>query len=110
MGKYEAAFLLPLGANKVLRDDGWNFETSDRISRDLIEILQEKWGFKFLESYLGIDSYVNDGMKMSVIFDDDKVEQISFQLYNGSLDVFRRLDLEGFAKSVESFIPKDSLG
>jgi len=111
MGKYEAAFLLPCGTSKTLGDDGWDFQSHSRISSDIVGVVTENFSFKYLESYLGIDSYENEAMKMSVIFDDnDEIEQISFQLYNDSLETFKNtLELDGCAGNVELFIPKECL-
>ena len=85
-GKYQAAFIVPVGANKVLGDDGWEFESSVRLSGEIKDYLIQSLRLSFLESYLGIESYVDGDIKMSVIFDDqNEIESIHFQLYGGSL-------------------------
>ena len=71
-----------------LGEDGWEFESSDRLSLEVKDYLVESLKLSFLESYLGIESYVNDNIKMSIIFDDqNEIESIHFQLFEDALAV-----------------------
>ncbi|ELP5726855.1 hypothetical protein QTV44_000028 [Vibrio vulnificus] len=85
-GKYQAAFIVPVGANQVLGEDGWEFGSSTRLSGEIKDYLVQSLNLGFSESYLGIESYTDGNIKMSVIFDDqNKIESISFQLYGDAL-------------------------
>ena len=61
----------------------------------------------FLESYLGIESYVGDDVKMSVITDGQgEIEVIQFQLYGDSLRAFSVVCRDKqFSLEAELFIP-----
>ncbi len=106
-GKYKAAFIIPIGAKKVLGEDGWEFETSSRLSSEINEYLVKALKLRFLESYLGIDSYVDDDIKMSILFDDQKqIESIHFQLYGDALTVLSEVCQGGkISDEAELFIP-----
>ena len=65
-GKYQAAFIVPIGANKVLGEDGWEFGSSGRISEEIKDDLIESLRLSFLEGYLGIESYIDADIKMSI--------------------------------------------
>ena len=107
-GKYQAAFIVPVGANKVLGEDGWEFESSVRLSEEIKDYLIQSLSLSFLESYLGIESFVDDDIKMSVIFDDqNKIESIHFQLYGDSLAILSEV-CQGSRVSPEAelFIPQ----
>jgi hypothetical protein len=56
--RYTAAFLIPIGANKVLGEDGWEFESSQRLSKDIAEHLIAELKLDFVEMYSGIKRYV----------------------------------------------------
>lgn len=107
-GKYQAAFIVPIGVNKVLGEDGWEFESSGRLPNEIKDYLIESLKLGFLESYLGIESYVDDDIKMSVIFDDqNKIESIHFQLYGDSLTILSEI-CQGsrLLSEAELFIPR----
>ena len=61
-----------------------------------------------MESYLSIDVYTNDNMKMSVIYDDQGgIESISFQLYGDSLIILSKVYESGKISSEAGlFIPR----
>jgi len=107
-GKYQAAFIVPVGANKVLGEDGWEFESSARLSEEVRDYLIQSLKLSFFESYLGIESYVDGDIKMSVIFDDqNEVESIHFQLYGGSLAILSEVCQNmRMSSKVELFIPQ----
>ena len=107
-GRYQAAFIIPVGANKVLSEDGWEFESSGRLSEEIRNDLIQVLGLNFLESYLGIDVYSNDDIKMSIINDDlGLTESISLQLYgNDSLVIISKaFESERMSSAAELFVP-----
>ena len=106
-GKYQAAFIVPIGANKTLSEDGWEFESSIRLSQEIKKYLIQSLGLRFLESYLGIDAYINDNLKMSVVNDDQGcIESISFQLYGDSLTILSEVcESSRISSEAELFIP-----
>lgn len=106
-GKYKAAFIIPIGAIKALGGDGWEFETTNRLPAETKEFLVEALNLKYLESYLGIDAYINESIKMSVIYDDqNQIESISFQLYDDAVTALSRIFRSSqIADQSELFIP-----
>ena len=107
-GKYQAAFIVPIGAKKILGEDGWEFESSARLSEEIKDYLIQLLNLHFLESYLGIESYVDDDIKMSIIFDDqNEIESIHFQLYGDSLAILSEV-CQGsrMPSEAELFIPQ----
>jgi hypothetical protein len=109
-GKYKAAFIIPIGTNKILGENGWEFETSNRLKEEVKEFLIDALRLKFLESYLQIDCYINENIKMSISYDDQKqIESIYFQTYNDTLTVLSDLFLAGGSVSnLELFIPNST--
>jgi hypothetical protein len=84
--KYKAAFIVPIGANRVLGEDGWEFESPARLSKNIGDDLIETLRLTFLEEYSGIRKYAGEGIGMSIMFDDNQeVEIIYFQLSGGAL-------------------------
>lgn len=105
--KYHSAFIVPLGANKFLGEYGWEFRSLARLPEEIISQLIEALNLDFVERYLGIESYANDNMKMSVVFDNKKkIENIHFQLYGCSMsklsDVYDKLSV---CSHIELFTP-----
>lgn len=105
--KYLAAFIIPSGAKKLLGDGGWEFENSKRLPVDIKSHLVRSLKLSFLEDYLGVESYVNNSMKMSVLFDDqNEIESIHFQLNGDSfitlIEVCQGVEMPSDA---ELFIP-----
>ncbi|RAU39808.1 MULTISPECIES: hypothetical protein [unclassified Pseudomonas] len=83
---YKAAFIVPIGARKILGEDGWEFESSVRLSKDIGDGLIKTLKLTFLEEYSGIRKYAGEGIGMSIVFDDNQeVESIYFQLSGGAL-------------------------
>ncbi|WP_062379690.1 hypothetical protein [Pseudomonas abietaniphila] len=79
--KYKAAFIVPIGASRILGEDGWEFESSARLSKNIGDDLIETLRLTFLEEYSGIRKYAGEGIVMSIMFDDNQeVEIIYFQL------------------------------
>lgn len=106
--KYQAAFIVPAGANKVLGEDGWEFESSVRLSEEIKGYLVQSLRLSFLEGYLGIESYVDGDIKMSVILDDqNKIESINFQLYEDALAILTEVCQDSrISSEAELFIPQ----
>ena len=107
-GKYKAAFIVPVGANKVLREDGWGFESPNRLSEEIKDYLIQSLRLRYLESYLGIESYADDDVKMSVIFDNkNEIKSIYFQLYGDTLSILSEVcQGGGISAEAELFIPQ----
>ena len=107
-GKYQAAFIVPVGANKILKEDGWEFESAIRLSEEIKNYLIQSLRLRFFESYLGIESYVDDNVKMSVIFNNkNEIESIYFQLYGDTLSILSELCQGGrIPAEAELFIPQ----
>jgi len=107
-GKYQAAFIVPIGTNKVLGEDGWEFESTSRLSEEIKARLIKSLKLSFLESYLGIESYVDDNVKMSVIFDDQNgIESIHFQLYGSALATLSEVcQSSRISFEAELFVPR----
>ncbi len=107
-GKYQAVFIIPVGTTKVLGEDGWEFENSRRLPEEIKEYMIQSLNLSFLESYLRIESYVDDDIKMSVIFDDqNEIESIHFQLYEGALSILSKVwKSSRMSSEAELFIPQ----
>jgi len=105
--RYQAAFIIPIGANKVLGEDGWEFKSSERLSKKLGEYLVEVLNLEFVETYSGIRRYAGDHIKMSIVCDDDnEVESIYFQIFDGCLtDLSEVFKGDGSFSEAEIFIP-----
>jgi len=85
--KYQAAFIIPIGTQKFLSEDGWEFESPIRLSEEIKDYFVQLLRLEFVENYLDIDVYTNESIKMSVINDEQGcIESISFQLYGESLN------------------------
>lgn len=106
MSSYKSAFLIPRFAKKILEETGWIFETKDRICPEALEILKRTFSLEHEKSYLDIESYIGDGIKVNVIYDDEGlIEHISIQLWKRStkelIMAFDGSDLN----SIDIFIP-----
>lgn len=104
---YKAAFIVPIGARKILGEDGWEFESSVRLSKDIGDGLIKTLKLTFLEEYSGIRKYAGEGIGMSIVFDDNQeIESIYFQLSGGALaslsDIGQCIDASSEA---EIFVP-----
>lgn len=67
MTRYKVGFLIPSGATKTLRDDGWEFD-SDKTLPDEIEALL-KSSLLLISSSANHDSYDGEKMKADVFKD-----------------------------------------
>jgi hypothetical protein len=106
-GSYKAVFLIPALSNKILDEDGWIFESSERLNFDVISKIQKSLNLNLKEEYCGTAVYVGDGVKASVIFDDNgQIEQIYLQIYGvSSLQVIAGIKDQFIPSNVEVFVP-----
>ena len=106
--KYMAAFLVPIGTDKFLREDGWEFEGSDRLSNEVAGHLMAALGLNFVETYSGIKRYVGENIGMSLFLDDNnEVENIYFQVSGNSLKALTELCQDPQVSSTaEMFVPE----
>lgn len=104
-GVYSVAFLLPMGAERSLGDDGWEFNSEQRISSQLESVLKGEY---LLRTASDECSYF-EGENISIeVFKDRNglVENVYFRFYGGvppSLPVCLR-DAD-FIKKTEFFVP-----
>lgn len=106
--KYTAAFLIPVGACRTLGEDGWEFDSHERLSKEVSEHLIAAFRLNFVEMYSGIKRYVGDDISMSIFLDDmNEVENIYFQVSGDSLKALAELcqDTQVFSKA-EMFVPE----
>ncbi|MCF5745878.1 hypothetical protein [Pseudomonas tremae] len=83
---YQAAFIIPIGASKVLSDDGWEFDSFERLPESTGGYLAERLNLEFMEEYTGIRRYVSNQINMSIFFDSaNEVENIYFQAFDNGL-------------------------
>lgn len=106
-GRYKAAFIIPIHAEKVLDEDGWNFASPARLSPEIKDYFVQALNFKFVDSYSNIERYLTGNMQMSVILDDqNQIELINFQVYDDSLQILLKTWENGKSLfNVELFIP-----
>ncbi len=84
LGRYKAAFLIPLGTDKTLGEYGWEFGIK-YFTVDILSFLIGLLGLVLEESYLGIDKYIGEDIQASVIHNDEgKIEHVSFQIYGNN--------------------------
>lgn len=107
-GRYEAAFIVPVGANKTLGEDGWEFDTTNRLPEEVKKFLTDDLNLRFVENYLGIDSYVDENIKASVIYDDqNQIENVYFQVYGNAMPALSNIFQSSFiANKSELFVPR----
>lgn len=105
---YKAAFVLPSGATKALGENGWEFASEKHLPTSTKDFFVAAFKLKPLESYLGIESYEGDNMKMSVIYDDRHlIESIYFQLRGDTLAALEdHFNAHQSARSCELFVPE----
>ncbi|MEX6677791.1 hypothetical protein QWI18_17895 [Pseudomonas sp. W2Oct36] len=106
--KYTAAFLIPVGAGRNLGEDGWEFESPERLSKEVSEHLIAAFRLNFVEMYSGIKRYVGDNIGMSIFLDDqNEVENIYFQVSGDSLKALAEICQNPQVLSrAEMFVPE----
>ncbi len=105
--QYKAAFVVPIGATKILGEDGWEFESAERLSKNIGNYLIGTLKLNFLEEHSGIKKYAGEDIRMSILLDDtQEIESIYFQLSGGALaslsEICQRMDVSSEA---EIFVP-----
>lgn len=109
-GRYKAAFIIPTGAKKILGDDGWEFDSKNRLPGYVKDFLVDDLKLSFLESYLVYVVYANENIKASISHDEEgKIDYVSFQVYGNNMATLSgafRASL--VAKDAELFVPSDS--
>jgi len=103
---YESVFLLPMPTKKQLGEDGWEFESSERLPRELVVTLESGLSLKRGKFYLGQEIYEGEGIKLIVVCDDDgEIENIFIQLRTRTIEEIRRVLVDVRFEKVEIFIP-----
>jgi hypothetical protein len=104
---YLAAFLLPTPVTKCLTAIGWEFESAGRLPEDLIVALQGVFDIHATKTYLGMDVFEGNGLKLTASRDaEGRIESIFVQLRDRRPDELRiALAAAGFNK-VEVFVPE----
>ncbi|WP_310887577.1 hypothetical protein [Pseudomonas syringae] len=100
--------MIPIGASKVLGDDGWEFDSVERLPDSIGECLAERLNLEFMEEYTGIRKYTGNQISVSIIFDSaDEVESIYFQTFDNGLALLSEAcEIEQVACHAEIFIPE----
>jgi hypothetical protein len=99
---YKALFLLPPRTRKRLGDDGWEFSSSHRLPASLPTCLAQALHLRRCPSYLGLDVFEGEGLKLTVTTDRRGVENVHVQARGWPRkELERALALDG----VEVFVP-----
>ena len=109
-GKYDAAFLLPLGAEKYLEEDGWEFGSNDFLPKQVVPKLADMLNLTYSKTSLDISYYVNDFIQVSFFCDgsEDNIKHIYFQVYEGKLGLLKQAFFDSsLGDFSELFIPKE---
>lgn len=103
--KYTAAFLIPEDAKRILSDDGWKFQSKNKISRQIEELLSNHLTLK--ETDNRYSSYEGGFLKIDVFKDvKGKVDYLYFRFYDSkqpTLPLF--LKDEDILKNLLFFVP-----
>lgn len=65
--QYKAEFIVPIRASRILGEDGWEFESSERLSKNLCNHLIENLRVKFIEEYCDIIKYAGEGIRIKPV-------------------------------------------
>jgi hypothetical protein len=105
MGRYAVGFLIPKDANRVLGDDGWEFESDSRVPLSIETLLSSV--FSLRESASGYSSYEGSKIRADVFKDKNgEIENIYFRFYESvppELPDFLKVD--EYSKNLEFFVP-----
>ncbi|PHN76471.1 hypothetical protein [Pseudomonas syringae] len=106
---YQAVFIVPAGACKVLGDYGWEFNSLEKLPESIGEYLVRYLGLKFEEEYAGIKKYTNGQISMSIFLDgNNEVESIYFQVFESFLaEIYKACQNEAVFSGAEIFIPEE---
>src|SRR4051812_42890978 len=83
---YKVVFLLPLGTEKSLGDFGWEFSSRKRLPQTLLLSLASRLHLHQEPSYLGMEVYEGEGLKLTATMDERGIEHIYFQIWSRPLD------------------------
>ena len=109
-GKYEAAFLIPLGASRHLAEDGWEFESKNYICKSVEFFLTDVLRLEFLKTDLGITYYANDTIQASIFYGEssENIEHVFFQVYKGCMEFLTKaFSVSELIEKVELFLPHE---
>lgn len=106
---YQAVFIVPTGACKVLGDYGWEFNSLEKLPESIGEYLVRYLVLKFEEEYAGIKKYTNGQISMSIFLDgNSEVESIYFQVFESFLaEIYKACQNEAVFSRTEIFIPEE---
>lgn len=109
-GRYKAAFIIPIGAKRILGGDGWEFDSKNRLLDCVKDFLVDDLKLSFLESYLGFVVYANENIKATISHaEDGKIDYVSFQVYGNNMATLSgAFRANMIAKDAELFVPGDS--
>ncbi len=80
---YEAIFIIPYNANKRLTDDGWEFDSLNKLPAEKIDKLITSLELKLIEKYEGVSVYSSNGIKVSVFHDSTgSIEYVFCQVFD----------------------------
>jgi len=64
-------FIVPLGAQGSLTEDGWTFASSVPLSPRVIDKVISHFNVHLVEEYLGIRKFQNEQTQISVVFNEE---------------------------------------
>lgn len=80
---YESIFIIPYNAKKRLTDDGWEFDSLNKITADKIDRLLNSLELTLIEEYEDISVYYSNGIKVSVFHDSTgSIEYVFCQVFD----------------------------
>lgn len=80
---YEAIFIIPYDAKKRLTDDGWEFDSLNKLSADKIDRLLNSLELTLIETYEDVGVYSSNGIKVSVFHDSTgRIEYVFCQIFD----------------------------
>ncbi len=96
MNQYSVGFLIPKDANRILGDDGWEFESNLRLPVNIESLIETQ--FSIGESSSSFSAYDGPSLKVDVFKDEcGEIENIYFRFYDDATP-----ELPGFLKEVQS--------
>lgn len=101
---YKVIFLLPLGTEKSLGDCGWEFSSRKRLPPKLLLSLASRLHLHQEPSYLGMEVYEGEGLKLTATIDNRGIEHIYFQLWSRPIEDIQKAVARD---EVEVFTPSD---
>jgi hypothetical protein len=108
MSSYQTIFVIPSSATPVLGECGWEFISEKRISEDVLERIINELNLAASESYLDIDEYQGEKVKVIAMRDSyHHLESIHIRCYGGveTIDHLRDVISSLGGDEVEVFDP-----